>query len=230
LGSEILGEEAQKNFIRLFGQVLKTKNILNAFDDFDGNEILSPREFQDYQSLYLDFYQAFRPKGETDKENINDDIVFEMELIKQIEVNIDYILMLVAKYHATNSKNKEVLLESIEKAVNSSMELRSKKDLILGFIERVNVNSQIEDDWKSYVVEQKEQDLSQIIAEERLKNEETRHLIEGAFRDGTLKTTGTDMDKIMPPTSRFGGGNRSAKKQTVIDKLLGFFEKYFGMA
>lgn len=228
LGIAILGETAKKAFIALFGAILRLRNILTAFDDFAGNEILSERDFQDYQSLYIDLYQEFRPKDDGDKENINDDIVFEIELIKQIEVNIDYILMLVAKYHDSNCTDKEILA-AIDKAVNSSIELRSKKELIKGFIARVNTSTQVDDDWRKFVQEQKETDLAELIADEKLKEDETRRFIDNSFRDGTLKTTGTDIDKILPPVSRFGGGNRQEKKQGVIAKLLGFFEKYLGL-
>ena len=109
LGQPIVGEQAQKDFIRLYGKILRVKNILNAFDCFKGNEMLPERDFQDYQSVYIDFYQDFRPRTDGDKENINDDIEFEMELIRQVEINIDYILILVAQYHASNCKDKEIL-------------------------------------------------------------------------------------------------------------------------
>ncbi|RCX17928.1 type I restriction enzyme R subunit [Anaerobacterium chartisolvens] len=227
-GMAILGETAQKDFIRLFGAILRLRNILTAFDDFAGNEILTARDFQDYQSMYIDLYQNFRPKDRGDKENINDDIVFEIELIKQIEVNIDYILMLVAKYHESNCTDKEILT-AIDKAVNSSLELRSKKELIESFVARVNTSTQVDEDWRKFVLEQKEADLATLVAEEKLKEKETRRFIDNSFRDGALKTTGTDIDKILPPVSRFGGGNRSEKKQGVIAKLLGFFEKYLGL-
>ena len=84
-------------------------------------------------------------------------------------------------------------------------------------------------DWRKFVIEQKEADLSELIAEEKLKEEETRNYVENAFRNGTVKTTGTDIDRLMPAVSRFGGGNRVAKKQSIIDKLKAFFEKYFGI-
>lgn len=228
LGVAIIGETAKKAFIALFGAILRLRNILTAFDDFAGNEILSERDLQDYQSLYIDLYQEFRPKDDSDKENINDDIIFEIELIKQIEVNIDYILMLVAKYHESNCTDKEILA-AIDKAVNSSLELRSKKELIEGFISRINTSTHVDDDWRKFVVEQKEADLAALITDEKLKEDETRRFINNAFRDGTLKTTGTDIDKILPPASRFGGGNRQIKKQGVIAKLLDFFEKYLGL-
>lgn len=228
LGQAIIGEQNQKDFIKLFGTILRLKNILTAFDNFQGNEILSSRDFQDYQSVYIDLYQEFTKDKTADKEKINDDIIFEIELIRQIEINIDYILMLVAKYHATNCEDKSILI-SIDKAVNSSIQLRSKKELIENFINTVNASSKVDEDWRRFVHEQKETDLSALICEEKLKQEETKRFIANSFRDGTLKTTGTDIDKIMPPASRFGSGNRTAKKQGVIEKLMKFFEKYFGL-
>jgi type I restriction enzyme R subunit len=231
LGQPITSEEEQKEFIRLYGAILKFKNILTSFDDFAGNEILSDRDFQDYQSIYIDLYREFTKDKTADKENINDDIVFEIELIRQIEVNIDYILMLVTKYHASNCTDKSILV-AIDKAIGSSLELRSKKELIERFIERVNVSTKVDDDWREFVREQKEKDLTAIIEAERLKPDETRKFVDNSFRDGTLKTTGTDIDKILPPVSRFSGGtgsSRTEKKQGIIEKLLQFFEKYLGL-
>ncbi|MCL2020445.1 MAG: type I restriction endonuclease subunit R [Oscillospiraceae bacterium] len=225
LDEPIVGEEAQKEFIRLYGTILKIKNILTAFDDFAGNEILSDRDFQDYQSIYIDLYQEIRPKSDGDKESINDDIVFELELIQQIEVNIDYILILVEKYRESNCEDMSILT-SITKAVDSSIRLRSKKELIERFVAQVNVASHITDDWQKFVQQRKEADLSAIIADENLKDEETHRFVDISFRDGALRTTGTNIDKILPPVSRFGDVNRDKKKQGIIEKLLRFFEKY----
>lgn len=228
INEQIVGEQNQRDFIALFGAILRLKNILSSFDKFDGNEILTQRQQQEYQSVYLDLYQEWKKKDEVEKENINDDIVFEMELVRQVEINIDYILMLVSKYHDSNCEDKEILVD-IRKAVDSSMQLRSKKELIENFIAKINVNTKVEDDWQKFVKEQKETDLSELIKAERLKDEDTRRFIDNSFRDGVLKTTGTDIDRILPPVSRFSGGNRTEKKQTVINKLMKFFEKYFGL-
>ena len=121
------------------------------------------------------------------------------------------------------------MLITIRKAVDASPELRSKKALIESFISGINDVSDVMVEWRSFVAEQRESDLQQIITEEKLKPEETRKFIETAFRDGSVKTAGTDIDKLMPPMTRFGGGNRAEKKQGIIAKLLGFFEKYFGI-
>lgn len=228
IDEQIIGEQNKKEFIVLFGNILKIKNILSAFDKFAGNEILSEREYQDYQSIYIDLYEETKKKRNTDKESINDDIIFEIELIKQVEINIDYILMKVAEYYKSNKKDKEILID-IKKAIDSSIELRSKKELIEGFIDRVNSSKNVTDDFKKFVREEKEKDLEKVIEEEKLKPEETKKFIDNSLRDGTLKTTGTDIDKLLPPVSRFGGGNRIEKKLGVIEKLKGFFDKYLGL-
>lgn len=226
LGQQIVGEEDEKSFIVLFGSILRIRNILTAFDDFKGNEILTPREFQDYQSIYLDLYEKHRePKA--DKEDINADIVFEMELMRQVEINIDYILMLVEKFRASHGKDKDILA-NIRTAINSSIELRSKKELIEGFIADINVSPSVCEDWQRYVSKQKESDLAELITTERLKPEEARKFIDNAFRDGTLKTIGTDLDKIMPPANPFDKRSRENKKG-IIERIKAFFEKYIGL-
>ena len=227
LGEQITGEQNKKDFIVLMGNILRLRNILNSFDKFIGNEILSERDFQDYIGTYTDLYEEYKSKPE-EEESIKEDIVFEMELVKQVEVNIDYILMLVAKYHDSNCEDKEIL-GSIDKAIKSSLALRSKKELIDKFIAEINADTNVYSDWAKFVREQKEIDLEKLINEENLNEEATRKFLDNSFRDGEVKTTGTDIEKILPPMRRFGGGNRAEKKQTIIDKIKKFFEKYFGI-
>ena len=225
----ITGEQRQKEFIVLFGAILRIRNLLTSFDEFAGSEILSERDFQDYLGRYQDLrdeWKNHKPGGE--KEDITDDIVFEIELIKQIEINIDYILLLVQKYHDSHCDNKEVLI-TIRKAVDASPELRSKKALIETFIAGINDVSDVMLEWRTFVAEEKERQLVAIIQEENLKDDETRRFMESSFRDGSVKTTGTDIDRLMPPISRFGGGNRTVKKQAIIDKLMAFFNRFFGI-
>lgn len=224
---QIIGEQNQKDFIALFGAVLRMRNLLLSFDEFKDNELISERDLQDYLGRYQDLRDEWRNKRK-ESTDVTDDVVFEIELIRQIEINIDYILMLVKKYHDSHCEDKEVLI-TINKAIDASPELRSKKQLIETFIAGINDVDDVMNEWHSYVVEQRNQDLNSIITEEKLKPEDTRKFMENAFRDGEIKTAGTDIDKLMPPISRFGSGNRAKKKQGVIEKLKGFFEKYFGI-
>ena len=234
LGGAIVGEAAQKKFIALFGAILRLRNILTAFDDFVGHEILSERAFQDYQSIYLNLYAEFRGTSEAAKESINDDVVFEIELIKQVEVNVDYVLMLVEKWREArgNGSDREMeALMKIQRAIDSSVSLRNKRDLILAFVDSMTVTGDTGEDWRSFVEAKRVEELDRIIDEEGLKPDETRAFVESAFRDGAVPTTGTAITRILPPTSRFSASNNhGAKKQTVLDKLLAFFDRYFGLS
>lgn len=224
---QIIGESAKRDFIISFGSILRLRNILSSFDKFKGMEILSEGDFQNYLGKYEDLNEEFKSKS-GDSESIKDDLVFEMELVRQLEVNIDYILMLVTKYHKSNCKNQEIR-SSIDKAIRASLSLRSKKDLIDGFINKINADTDVMTDWAKFVKEQKESDLKDLIKEENLKESETRKFIDSSFRDGQVKTIGTDIEKILPPMGRFNGGNRNERKQAIIEKLLKFFDKYFGL-
>ena len=224
----IEGEQNQKDFIALFGAILRMRNLLTSFDEFKDEELISERDLQDYLGRYQDLRDQWVRKREESKD-ITDDVVFEIELIRQIEINIDYILMLVKKYHESNCKDKEIR-ESINKAIDSSSELRSKKDLISNFIENMNSVDDVMDEWRSYVNKERDAELDKIISEQRLKPEETRKFMEKSFTDGEVKTFGTDIDALMPPISRFGGNSRAKKKQTVIELFKAFFEKFFGIS
>ncbi|MEE3409379.1 MAG: HsdR family type I site-specific deoxyribonuclease, partial [Erysipelotrichaceae bacterium] len=117
---QIIGEQNQKDFIALFGAILRMRNLLSSFDEFIGQELISERDLQDYLGRYQDLRDEWRRKREDkDSEDITDDLVFEVELIKQIEINIDYILLLIKKYHDTHCTDKEVLI-TIQKAIDAS--------------------------------------------------------------------------------------------------------------
>lgn len=226
LGETIVGEEKQKEFIKMFGSMLRVRNILNCFDEFENKEILSARNMQDYQSIYIELYNTYRNSSKHDSENINDDIVFEMELVKQVEVNIDYILELIRKYHESNTLNGEIRI-TIAKAIDSSLELRDKKELIENFIDSITPDDNVDKEWHDYVNRRKEDELNQIITEEKLNVEETNKYIDEAFRDGYLQTSGMAITKILPPMSRFSPtGERTVKRDTVLEKLKAFFEKF----
>jgi type I restriction enzyme R subunit len=227
INQQIVSESAQNEFIMLFGMILRQKNILRTFDEFVGNEILTERDMQNYQSMYIDLYQDRAKPTVGERESIIDDIVFEIELIRQVEITIDYILNLVKKFQDTKNQDTDVR-GAIEKAISASIQLRSKKELIDSFIATVNPRTDIPSAWPVFVEAEMARELTQLIAAEALQDAPTRQLVEYAFRDGTLKTNGTDFDTILPPMSRFSG-TRETKKQRVVDVLSAFFEKYAGL-
>ena len=226
LGEQIVGEKAEKAFIKLYGAILRLRNILSTFDEFIGNEILAARDVQDYHSIYLDLYNKYRNQNKKDQEDVNDDIVFEMELIKQIEINIDYILMLLHKYQESHFKDKEIVV-TITKSIDSSMELRSKKDLIEQFISALTPTTRIDDDWQTFIQQKKKAELDAIIKDENLNKEATYSFINNAFRDGYVQTFGKELAGILPPISLFSrSNNRTQKRLSVVEKLTAFFNRF----
>ncbi len=228
-GELMQGEQVQKEFIKLYGAILKVTNILSSFDEFKDEQLLSERAKQDYQSLYIEIYNDFRNKAKREKTDVTEDVVFEMELIKSIDVNIDYILGLVKKYHDTNMEDKEILV-TIQKTIMASPDLRNKKDLIMSFIESLNQNSDVYKDFETFMNSKKKEELDKIIKEENLNREETYRFIKKSFEQGKVETNGTEVSEILPPMNMFTPTNdRQEKKNKVIDKLLEFFDKFFSI-
>ncbi len=233
LGSPIIGEGAKEDFISCFGRILRLHNILSTFDEFEGKEIFTPRQFQDYISIYYDMYQEHKEKGgeETSDGGILDDdsecVVFEIELIKQIEVTIDYILRLITEYSQTNFKDKE-LYDTIQSALQSSPTLRNKIDLINSFLLEINPSEDGMEQWYRFLEKQSEKDLLELIRSENLDESKTRSFVAKIFRAGEVRTGGTDIDQVMPPMSRFSAPRKDTKHR-IIEKLQHFFLKYDGL-
>lgn len=228
LETRIMGEDSEKKFIRLYGAILKATNILSTFDQFAGMEILSERDVQDYHSLYIDLYEKYRRNRQGDVVDVNDDIIFELELIKQVEINIDYILYLIEQMHDGNTGDKEIRI-TIRKAIGASPDLRNKRELIENFIDQLTPDKNVSDDWQKYVKEQQRRQLDEIISEEKLKPEETYHFVNQSFKDGGIQESGTGIAKILPPMSIFDK-TREMKKKTVLEKLKAFFERFFDIS
>lgn len=229
LDEMILGEEAEKGFIKLFGKILRLLNILACFDEFEEDNLLSARDEQDYRSVYVDLYDKWR-KNPVESTIINDDLVFEIELMKTVDINIDYILMLVQKYRDSHNDDK-VILADIERAIGATPSLRNKRDLIDAFIHSINSSDNVTDDWKRYIAEAKENELISIIKEEALDEAKTRVFIDRAFAEGEVSEVGTEIAELMTKKpSRFAPQNAYAEmKQRVLEKLKAFFERFNGL-
>ena len=229
-GELMQSEQEQKEFIKLYGTILKVTNILSSFDEFKDEELINERDKQDYHSVYIELYNEFRNKAKRDKVDVSEDVVFEMELIKSIEVNIDYILGLVKKYHESNMEDKEILV-TIQKTIMASPDLRNKKDLVMAFIESLDQNSDVYSDFESFMNSKKKEELDKIISDEGLNKEETYNFIQRSFEQGRVETNGTEVSNILPPMNMFTPTNdRQEKKNKVIDKLLEFFDKLFSIS
>lgn len=231
-GVRFEGESAQKDFIQLFGAVLRLENVLTSFDQFSDAARISERESQDYRSRYLDLYSEIRRNRDADRESIVDDLVFEIELVKQVEINVDYILMLVERYQEKKNgglDDREIKAE-ISRAVDASPSLRDKKDLIERFVDSVSPTGPVDEQWLVFIRAQREEELRSIIDDEGLKREETETFVNNAFADGRMRSSGIAITKVLPPTSRFSSeGGHGQLKERVVAKLGAFFERFFGL-
>ena len=228
-GEKPVGEDAEKEFIRLFGNIVKMRNLLSVFDQFQSLDMLSERDVQDYTSIYLDLADKYR-RDKKAKEDICDDLVFEMELIKQVEVNIDFILFLVEQYRQSHNQDGEIRVR-ISKAVDSSPDLRDKKELIEKFIEQLTPDSEVDAAWRVYVNEEKRRQFDSIVTDENLRREKAIDFIENAYERGYVPEGGMELDGIMPPINPFDvNANREGKIATVLEKLKAFFKRFFGIS
>ncbi|MCT1607971.1 type I restriction endonuclease subunit R [Nesterenkonia massiliensis] len=230
-GQLVEGEDAQKDYIKLHGNLLRLRNILTSFDEFAEDDSLSEGELQERQSIYLDLYQEYRTQDAAEKAQIHEDVVFEIELARQDEVNVDYILMLVEKYREDGRGEDKELRASIDRAVDASPTLRNKKDLIEQFVDKVSITGPIDEAWRAFIEQKRTEELQTLIAEENLKPEETEALIADAFRDGTVPTVGTRINKLFAQrASRFSRANvHGAKKRVVIERLTSFVNRFKGL-
>ena len=229
--ANIFDEEEKKAFIRLMGEILRLRNVLGAFDDFTEEvRIVDEMHYQDYLGWYNNYYDEYRkPSHGGEREDIRDDIVFEMELVKQVQINIRYILDLVQQYHDSNCQDKEIIVK-IRKQMDASPDMRDKRELIEKFIQQMTPEkgADVGHDWETYIEEEKRKQLSKIIEEEHLKAAETEDFMERAFADGYVTETGTGIAHILPPSNPFLPES-GEKKQTVIEKLKAYLNKFSNM-
>lgn len=230
-GFPLTGESSEKEFIKLFGTILRALNILLTFDEFEGKEIIDLNgDFLDYRSFYNELHDKYRPKG-GELTNINDDLVFEMELMKSIEINIDYILFLVAQLNGEDGHDREIIIKAM-KSVQASPDLRNKEELIRQFIESHTPGTDVHDQWSEFVRLSQRKEIETIIEEEKLNREKALDFIEQSFRNGEVRESGTGIADILPPMGLFGnaGARRAEKKKTVIKRLKEFFDRFYDIS
>lgn len=227
------GEKEKHDFILLMGNVLRMQNLLSSFDDFTlEKQIVPPLDMQDYLGWYRKHYEDYRKEraaNSKERESIKDDIVFEMELVKQVAVGIDFILALIVEYKKKNGMDYEIRAR-IQKALDSDPDMHDKRELVERFIDsQVPDGEDIQEKFYEYVEEQSREELDAIIAEEDLKGNEAREFMRQSFEEGYVNGNGTAITRILPPMPIFGGGakKRADKKKTVLEKLQGYFKKFY---
>ena len=242
--TEIKLEKDKKEFVKLFGEILKRENILRNYDEFSSFEkIITERLKQDMKSTYIKIKEELispdpsgggdRGKGGGNEEKINfSDVEFHIDLLKTEEVNLDYILALILEKAKEQGANNETLKEEIRRLIRSSLGTRAKEELIIEFINRTDLtkfdkNEDILEAFYAYAKIEKEQKINELISEENLK-EKSKKFIEKSISRGYVAQGGTELDDVLPPVGRRGGA-REAKKQSVLSKLKDIVKVFVGI-
>ena len=236
--TEIKLEKDKKEFVKLFGEILKRENILRNYDEFSSFEkIISERLKQDMTSTYI----KIKEERISQKPPIIDpdgpvidfsDVEFHIDLLKTEEVNLDYILALILEKAKEQGTNNETLKEEIRRLIRSSLGTRAKEELIIEFINRTDLtkfdkNEDILEAFYEYAKIEKEQKINKLISEENLK-EKSKKFIEKSISRGYVAQGGTELDDVLPPVGRRGGA-REAKKQSVLSKLKDIVKVFVGI-
>ena len=235
---EIEKNQDKKEFAELFGELLKTENILKNFDEFENFEkIISDRQMQDMKSVYVDICEEIRNAGKDDQNNSNEqgidffDIEFQIDLLKTDEINLDYILELILE-KTKEHDNIETLKSEIRRIIRTSLGTRAKENLVINFINKTDLkklknNGEILDAFYKYAKEEKKEKIDELVKDENLK-EDSRRFIEKSINKGFVDYAGSELDSILPPTSRRKGA-REVKKQSVLEKIRKMVEIFIGI-
>lgn len=235
---EIELDSEKKEFAELFGELLKSENILRNFDEFENFEkIISDRQMQDMKSVYVDICEGIKNTGKND-ENRNgeeeidfSDIEFQIDLLKTDEINLDYILSLILK-KSEEHDDIETLKFEIRRIIRTSLGTRAKEDLVMNFINKTDLSelknsSDILESFYKYANKEKKIKINELIENEGLKKDSER-FIEKSINKGFVDYAGAELDSILPPTSRRKGA-REMKKQTVLQKIRNIVEIFIGI-
>lgn len=234
--TEIVLDADKKEFVQLFGELLKAENILRNFDEFESFEkIISDRQMQDMKSVYVDIRESIlneRRSKEAEGEQIDfSDVEFQIDLLKTDEINLDYILALILEKTREND-DIESLKAEVRRVIRSSLGTRAKEDLIMEFISKTRLSElkntdDIIETFYEFAKKEKVVKINQLIAEENL-NEKANRFIEKSISKGYVEYAGDELDGIIPPLSR-RGGVREKKKEIVLEKIRKVVEVFVGI-
>lgn len=233
--TEIELDADKKEFVEIFGELLKAENILRNFDEFENFEkIISGRQMQDMKSVYVDIRESI-PKPDDNRPNESQidfsDVEFQIDLLKTDEINLDYILALILE-KSKEHENIEELKAEVRRVIRSSLGTRAKEELIIKFINSTRLSDlkntdAILESFYNFARKEKDEKIKSLVLEENLK-ENSRHFIERSINKGYVEYMGDELDKIIPPTSRRHGA-REKKKEQVLEKIKKIVDVFVGI-
>ena len=223
----LVDEEEKLSFVKAFRELMRLKNILGGFSDFKWADVsMRAQAFEDYKSKYLDMYDATRTKKE--KVSILEDVDFELELIVTDEINVTYILRLLARYKDAPEAEKEKQKSDILKVISANAQLRSKRELIEHFINdylmSIEDSEKIEEVFESYLDTQRVKAFEELCEEENLHNDELKKVIDTYIYDERIPLQ-DDIAKTLKVQPKLL--ERKKILPRVLDKIIKFVETFY---
>lgn len=236
MSQDAVGEAEQEAFARLFGQILVSRNLLNTFDEFAGNEILTQRQFDDYKGWYLHLHDTVgvRRPGAGDGDGILDGLEFHVELVNEETVGIDTILERISR-EAGRDKGPDGpaidadALSAIQAAVDASVGIRKKKRLLELFLAQVNNGGDASGEAFMALVQQAYDNAVGQVVEGLDLRDGAREFIGRCVGAGRVLESGAGLDAILPPARRFGGGGHGAVREKAIKAIQGIVDEFCGL-
>jgi type I restriction enzyme, R subunit len=225
---DLVWEDAQLQFVHLFRELLRIKNILITFSDFSHKTLnIDEQTFEDYKSKYLDIYDRVRQESSKEKVSILEDVDFELELIRRDEINIDYIIALLTNLLWATTSNKSRQKKAILDIIQSDPILRSKKELIEKFIEEnlsgIKDGDEISSEFEKFMQIQKNEHFIKLCEEEWIDREQFSEILSTYLYTGKMPIIEDVVKTKMSPV-------RLAERKPFYEKILGklkdFVEKF----
>ena len=226
--NDLQDEEKELEFIRAFRELMRLKNVLNTFTEFSFDDLsMEEQNFEDYKSKYLDLYDKAKGHHQKEKVSILNDVDFELELIHRDEINVAYILKLLAKLKDSTEEEKDKQHKTILEIIAGDTQLRSKRELIEKFIQEnlpvIEDSDDIPDEFYNYLNEERQIAIENLSKEENLDSEKLQKLI-GDYLF-TEKTPLRD-DVISALKQRPSLKKRGKTAERIISKILDFVDTF----
>lgn len=220
------GEKAQREFVKQYTELLRLTNVLDLFEQFGDDTTLSPRDMQDYQSVYLHLHEVLTQDDEDEPVDIAEDLEFDIQLANKFSVDVDYIIELVLEMKDSRGKITDDDHSRVRRELESSPRLRLKSELIEQFINQLQGDSTIED---FYVLATRRfvSEVDALITEYQLKKRETYQFVSRGLTTGKVSAAGMGAASIMPPILRFGAtASPKVSKTEVVSAINVLIDRY----
>jgi type I restriction enzyme R subunit len=222
---DLKDEEAEMQFVKIFRELMRLRNILESFSEFDDNDLSLPAQrFADYRSAYLDLYDKVKSENTVEKASILNDVDFELELLQRDIINVQYILQLLARLYSADAEEAPKLRKLILDSVTGDLELRSKAMLIEKFIEdnlpKVGSEAEIPDSFEAFWEKERVAAFDQLVAEEDLDADKLKKVIDRYVYTGHAPLPDPDIAEIILKPMKLM--ERGPSKKRVFERVVDY--------